>query len=86
MRAMRIVSGDRNYLLKHSQCEQHKPSRWPATKAIVYVFSVYVFLNTNEMLISQEIGVEEVGGCLLEGDIFLESFGIHITSIFEPHH
>ena len=48
MRATPIVSGDRNYLLKHSQCEQCKPSRWPATKAIVHVFSVYVFLNTNE--------------------------------------
>ena len=47
VRATLIVSGDRNYLLKHSQCEQHKPSRWPATKAIVHVFNIYVFLNSN---------------------------------------
>ena len=66
----------------------------------VHVFSLYVFLNTSndraelkahksmprKCSFTQELGVKEVGGCLLDGDIFLGTYGICITSIFEPHH
>ena len=49
-RAICIVSGDRKPPRVHlrSWCEQQKPWQWPANKAIVHVFSVYVFLNTND--------------------------------------
>ena len=45
-----IVSGDRKppRVGSHSWCEQQKPWWWPANKAMVHVFSVYVFLNTND--------------------------------------
>ena len=43
-----IVSCDRGRprVSLHFQCEQQKPLRWPANKAIVLNFWVYVFTNT----------------------------------------
>ena len=63
---------------------------------VVHVFSVYVFLNTldnraelkahksmpRRCSFTQELGVKEVWGCLLEGDIFLRTYSICIT---KPH-
>ena len=95
IRATCIVSGDRKppWVNSRSWCKQCKPLWWPANKAIVHVFNVYVFLNTNNdraelkahkimprrCSFTQELGVKEVGGCLLEGNIFLGSYRICIT-------
>ena len=81
-RVICIVSGDRKppRVSLCSWCEQQKPWQWPANKAIVQVFSAYVFLNTNDDRAKTEVHKSMPRRCsfiqehgrrrLLEGDIF----------------